>query len=57
MSSYKLTWSKNLYDNDGDVYKEGLFIHLGNGTILYFSNSEELNNFNKDLQDCIEELQ
>ena len=46
---YDLTFSVNLHDNDGDVYEEGILIHLGNGTILQFSDFNNYERFIKDL--------
>lgn len=42
---YELSFSVNLHDEDGDIYEEGILVHLGNGVILTFKNMDEYNNF------------
>ena len=40
-----VTFLKGLYDSDGDETDDGLFIFIGNKTILRFTDSAELEEF------------
>lgn len=56
MSEYKnVTFSLNDYDQEGEVVKECVHIHLGS-TILEFSDTDELDLFVKQLQDISSEI-
>jgi hypothetical protein len=52
----EITFSSNLYDDDGDVYSEGIFLHFGECFILKVSDISELENLIEQLQQVKEEL-
>lgn len=41
----KYSFSKGLYDKDGDKYDDGLFIHIGENTTIKFQDCVELEQF------------
>lgn len=52
----KYTWFKNLNDRDGWTYDEGLFISVGETTIIKFEDSMELEEFAKKILTSIKEI-
>jgi hypothetical protein len=51
-----MSFSINLYDNDGDCMEECLLIHLDNGTILSFKTIGDLEKFSKMVNNCLKEI-
>jgi len=43
----------NLYDKDGDIYENGIFIFVEERTIIKFKNIEELNDFANTIKNNI----
>lgn len=37
-----ISFSVNMHDRDGDVYLEGIFLHIGEDVILKLNNKKEL---------------
>ncbi|PAV30277.1 hypothetical protein CIL05_07355 [Virgibacillus profundi] len=56
MSKYKLAFSIDMHDSDGDTYEEGILLHLGNGVILHFNNLKEYDNFIDSMQGMRDEI-
>jgi peptide methionine sulfoxide reductase MsrA len=52
----KVTFSLNLYDDEGDQYSEGIFIHIDDNIILRFENIEDVEDFTKQLTKIISEI-
>ena len=52
----KYFWSVNLYDSDGDVNEKCVLVHAGEQTILKFKNSEELEDFAKEIFKSLHEM-
>jgi peptide methionine sulfoxide reductase MsrA len=50
------TFSLNLYNDEGDQYSEGVFIHIDNNIILRFENIEEVEDFTKQLTKITTEI-
>lgn len=46
----KVSFSKNLHDDEGDVYVEGIFLHIGEHVILKVSDETELDELIEYLQ-------
>lgn len=53
----KMTFSVNLYDNDGDVVEECFLLHMGNDTILKVKNIAEIQTMVGNLNNIIDEIQ
>ena len=49
-------FSIGLYDNEGDKYEEGIFIHVSDSTILRFKDLRELEGFSESLPSTIREI-
>ena len=47
--SNKVTFSVNEYDQDGDVYEHGVYLHFGNIKILVARDSKGFDNFVHEL--------
>ena len=43
------SFSINLHDNEGDIYDDGIFLHISDSTIIRFKTIDELEQFAKDL--------
>jgi hypothetical protein len=43
MSIKDISFSLNLYDDEGDMFERGILIHIDNNLILKFDNMIELN--------------
>lgn len=52
----KYSFSKGLYDKDGDKYDNSLCIHIGENTIIKFNDSIELENFAKRILSSLYEI-
>jgi peptide methionine sulfoxide reductase MsrA len=52
----KATFSLNLYDDEGDQYSEGVFIHIDENIILRFENIEEVEDFTNQLTKITSEI-
>ena len=52
----KVTWSVDSYDEDGDRYEEGIYIHINNMFTFRLQNLEELDIFIKKLAVCQEQI-
>jgi hypothetical protein len=50
-----ISFSINLYDNEGDEIEKGLYIH-NNEVILKFKNLQNLINYKNQLDDIIKEI-
>lgn len=50
------SFSINRYDSDGDCYDRGIFIELGNCTIIKFENFDELVEFSETLAESLKEI-
>ena len=50
------SWSINLYDYEGDLYKECILAHLGEDTILKFKDSQELEDFAREILRSLKEI-
>lgn len=48
-------FSVNMYDSDGDVVEECVFLHMGN-TVLKFKDSNELEAFADNIKKMLPEL-
>lgn len=57
MSQYKLGFSINLHDKDGDVFEQGILLHLNNGTIITFNTLDEYKDFINQMQSVIPEIE
>jgi len=51
-----VTFSVNLYDEDGDIYQEGIFLHINENTILKLKSSDEMERFINRLENCLKEI-
>jgi len=49
-------FSVNLYDKDGDRFDEGIFIHVGDSTIIKFPDVKSVEDFAKGLLSAIPEI-
>ena len=56
MSKYKLSFSINMHDDEGDIFEEGILLHLGNGVILHFNNLKEYDHFIDSMQGMKDEI-
>ncbi len=52
----KTTYRLNIYDKDGDLNEEGIFIYLGDNHIMKLSDMDELDDMICGLMRCKEEL-
>lgn len=43
------TFTVNLYDRDGDIVYEGVYVHINNGPIIKFKDSGEMVQFASSL--------
>ena len=50
------SFSLNLHDDEGDVYKECLLGHVGNNTIIKFKDVNELQEFAKEILSSLKEI-
>lgn len=58
MTKNDITFSRNLYDSDGDVYEECLMIHFDNsGITFHLKDVEELKDIIKQLQEIVKEIE
>lgn len=49
-------FSVNLYDKDGERYDEGVFIHVGDSTIIRFPDAKSVEDFAKGLLAAMPEI-
>ena len=52
----KVTFSINLYDYEGDIYQEGIYLHYDNGFIIRLKSLEELDEMIENLQSISKEI-
>lgn len=50
------TFSVNLYDKDGDILEEGIFLHIGDITTIKFKDVSELDDFTHALSSTVKEI-
>lgn len=53
----KYGFSINLYDKDGDIYDDGILVHVGDNTILKFKDTVELEDFAKAILKSLPEIE
>lgn len=53
---YKLSFSVNLHDDEGDCFEKCINLHLGNGIILQFNDIDAFDNFSEKMQSMRKEL-
>jgi len=51
-----ITFSKNLYDKDGDIYDDCIVLHLTENTLLRVESIEEIKNIASQLIKIAKEL-
>jgi len=49
-------FSVNLRDEDGDIFDECVLLHVGENTLLKFTDIKELRNFASSINDCVGEI-
>lgn len=49
-------FSVNLYDRDGDLVDRGVFLHIGDSTIIKFQDSVELEQFGNRVLHMLKEI-
>jgi hypothetical protein len=52
-----LTFIKKLYDHEGDVFDENIFLCLNDVTIIKIGSLEDLKSFHKQVERIIKELE
>lgn len=58
MTKNNITFSRNLYDSDGDVCEECLIIHFDDSRITFrLKDVEELKDIIKQLQEIVKEIE
>ena len=50
------SFSINLYDFDGDKFQDGIFVYIGENTIVKFKDFKELEAFSENLSLSLEEI-
>jgi hypothetical protein len=50
------TFSVNQYDKDGDIIDRGIFVDIGDVTIIKFQNSDELEEFCLEILSSLPEI-
>jgi len=50
------TFSVNQYDRDGDIVDRGIFVDIGDITIIKFQNSDELEEFCLEILSSLPEI-
>jgi hypothetical protein len=53
----KVEFSIDIYDQNGEIVEEGIYLHFSNGTILRFETLKELNSFKNEIYDIISEIE
>lgn len=53
---YKLSFSVNLYDDEGDCYEECINLHLDNGIIIQFRDIDAYDNFHEKMKSMRTEI-
>jgi hypothetical protein len=51
------SFSINLYDSEGDKFQDGIFIYIGENTIVKFKDLQELEAFSENLSLSLEEIE
>ena len=52
----KYAWAVNLHDRAGYVYDEGIYVFVGDSTVIKFDNSRELETFAHEILTSLSEL-
>jgi hypothetical protein len=53
----RVEFSIDIYDQNGEIVEEGIYLHLSKGTILRFETLKELNSFKNEIYDIITEIE
>lgn len=51
-----ITFTKNLYDADGDLWDESIYIHCGEDVSLRFLEMDDLDKFIEGVKKCRDEI-
>jgi hypothetical protein len=53
----RVEFSIDIYDQNGEIVEEGIYLHLSKGAILRFETLKELNTFKNEVYDIITEIE